>query len=86
MLKELQKKYAILGPRPQTGANCARDQIASLDISKSCRIVRKLMVCWTKYEYDSALERVTKTKTKTKKKDKDKVVEQNTSMTVRWRE
>ena len=53
------KKNAILGPRPQTGADCARDQIASLDISKSCRLVLKLVVCWTKYEYDSALERVT---------------------------
>ena len=58
-VERIAKKYAILGPRPQTGANCARGQIASLDISKSCRIVRKLVVCWTKYEYDSALERVT---------------------------
>ena len=35
MLKELQKNVN-LGPRPQTGANFARGQIASLDINKSC--------------------------------------------------
>ena len=69
-VERIAKKNANLGPRPQTAANCARDQIASLDISKWCRIVRRLVVCWTKYEYDSALERVTKTKTKTKAKTK----------------